>query len=84
MCSCYLAYANIPRLCHACNITPEGSEDPSHVCNFLYMDAINEKCNKAMTVSPNNYDNNANILTMTKEQLKHSQQIKQLQLQQLS
>jgi len=50
MCGHYLAYANIPRLCHACNVTPEESEDPSHVCNFLYIQEFNEKCNEAMKV----------------------------------
>ena len=48
MCGRYLAYANIPRLCHACNVTPEESEDPSHVCNYLYMQEINQKCYEAM------------------------------------
>jgi len=75
MCGCYVAYANIPRLCHACNVTPEESEDPSHVCNYLYMQEINQKCNEAMKVfSPNNYDNNEDILAMTKEQLKQKLQ----------
>ncbi len=68
MCGRYLAYANIPRLCHACNVTPEESEDPSHVCNYLDMQEINQKC----------------ILAMTKEQLKQKQQTKQQQLQALS
>ena len=35
MCGHYLAYANIPRLCHACNVTLEESEDPNHACNFF-------------------------------------------------
>ena len=35
MCGCYLAYANIPRLCCACNVTLEESENPNHDCNFL-------------------------------------------------
>ena len=48
MCGRYLAYANIPRLCRACNVTPEESEDPSHVCNYLYMQKINQKCYEAM------------------------------------
>jgi len=52
MCGHYLAYANRPRLCHACNVTPQESEDPSHVCNFLYMDDINDKCNEAMKFFP--------------------------------
>ena len=44
MCGHYLAYANIPRLCCAYNVTPQESEDPSHACNFSYMNHINEKC----------------------------------------
>jgi len=50
MCGHYLAYANIPKLCHACSVTPEESGDSSHVCNFLCMDDFNEKCNEAMKV----------------------------------
>lgn len=85
MCGRYLAYANIPRLCRACNVTPEESEDPSHVCNYLFMQQINQKCKEAMKVFfPNNYDNNEDILSMTKEQLKQKQQTKQQELQALS
>ena len=85
MCGRYLAYANIPRLCPACNVTPEESEDPNHVCNYFYMQEINQKCNEAMKIFfPNNYDNNEEILAMTKEQLKQKQQTKQQELQALS
>jgi len=34
MCGCYLAYVNILRLCCAWNVTPEESDDLSHVSNF--------------------------------------------------
>jgi len=43
MCGCYLAYANIPRLCYTFNVSPEESEDPSHVCSYLDIDDINQK-----------------------------------------
>ena len=46
MCGRYLAYANIPRLCHAWHVTPEESEDPSHVCNYLDMQEINQSAMK--------------------------------------
>jgi len=50
MCGCYLAYASIPILCHACNVTLEESEDPNHVCSYLNIDDINQKYKEAMKV----------------------------------
>jgi len=42
---------------------------------------MNQKCNEAMKgFFPNNYDNNEDILAMTKEQLKQKQQMKQQEL----
>jgi len=32
MCGRYLAYANVTRLCHACYVTPDESDDPFHKC----------------------------------------------------
>jgi len=85
MCGCYLAYANIPRLCCACNVTPEESESSNHDCIFLNMDDINQKCKEAMKVMfPKEYDNNDDVLAMTAPALKQAQQDKLDKLQQLS
>jgi len=43
MCGRYLAYANVPRICRACDVTPEDSDDPFHECRFLSMADINAK-----------------------------------------
>ncbi len=85
MCGHYLAYPNIPRLCHACNVTPQESGDPNHVCKYLNMDDINQKCKEAMRVMfLKEYNNNAAILAMTNEALKQAQQDKLDKLHQLS
>jgi len=42
MCGRYLAYANVPRMCCECDVTPDESDDPNHVCNFISMHDIND------------------------------------------
>jgi len=85
MCGRYLAYANIPRLCHACNVTLEESENPNHDCNFLNMDDTNQKCKEAMKVMfPKEYDNNNAVLAMAAPALEQAQQDKLDKLQHLS
>jgi len=44
MCGHYLAYANVPRICQACNVNPEESDNPDHECNF----DMSEMCVYAM------------------------------------
>jgi len=48
MCGRYLAYANVPTICHACDVTPDESVDPNHVCNFISMHNINDLCITAL------------------------------------
>jgi len=62
MCGSYLAYANVPRICHACNVTPEESDNPDHVCTFLSMYDMNEMCIYAMQLyKPQEYGIGAEI-----------------------
>jgi len=48
MCGRYLAYANVPRICRACDVTPEESDDPYHECRFLSMSDLNAKSRLAL------------------------------------
>jgi len=48
MCGRYLAYANVPRICRACDVTPEESENPNHKCKFIAMSDIHDMCLVAM------------------------------------
>jgi len=48
MCGRYLAYANVPRMCHACDVSPEDSDNPNHVCKFISMDDVNDLCLMAL------------------------------------
>jgi len=48
MCGRYLAYANVPRMCHACDVSPEDSDNPNHVCKFIFMDDVNDLCLTAL------------------------------------
>jgi hypothetical protein len=50
MCGRYLAYANVPRLCRACDVTPEQSDNPNHKCRFISMSDINELCLVALNL----------------------------------
>jgi len=56
MCGRYLAYANVPRMCRACDVTPEQSDNPQHVCRFLSMSELDEMCMDALQLyEPNEY-----------------------------
>jgi len=44
----YLAYANVSRICRACDVTPEECDNPDHICNFLSMSEINDLCLTAL------------------------------------
>jgi len=48
MCGRYLAYANVPRMCRACDVCPEDSDDPHHDCNYISMHHINDLCLTAL------------------------------------
>jgi len=48
MCGRYLAYANVARMCQACDVSPEDSDDPYHSCNFISMDEVNDLCLTAL------------------------------------
>ena len=48
LCGRYLGYANVPRICRACDVTPEESDNPYHECRFLSMADINAKSRLAL------------------------------------
>jgi len=48
MCGRYLAYANVARMCRACDVSPEDSDNPYHNCNFISMDDVNDLCLTAL------------------------------------
>jgi len=50
MCGSYLAYANVPRMCRACDVQPKQIDNPYHVCKFLSMPDINTKCRVALGI----------------------------------
>ena len=43
MCGRYLAYANVPRMCRACDVCPEDSDDP-HMIATTYQCIISMIC----------------------------------------
>jgi len=71
MCGRYLAYANVPRICHACDVTPEESDNPYHVCNFLSMYDMNKKCVYVMQLYyPKEYGIEAEVQSLHEDLLK--------------
>jgi len=71
MCGRYLAYANVPRICCACDVTPEESDNPYHVCNFLSMYDMNKKCVYVMQLYyPKEYGIEAEVQSLDEDQLK--------------
>jgi len=49
MCCRYLAYAYLPRICRACDVTaPEESDNPDHQCRFISMSNVHGLCLAAM------------------------------------
>jgi len=62
MCGRYLAYANVTRLCHACYVTPDESDDPFHKCKFISMTDVNLKCLAALQLyKPEEYGIGINL-----------------------
>jgi len=56
MCGRYLAYANVPRICRACDVTPEKCDNPNHKCKFISMSDIHDLCLAGMQLySPEEY-----------------------------
>jgi len=75
MCGRYLAYANIPRLCRACDVTPEESDNPDHKCNFLSMTDINDMCLGALQLyKPAQYGIGIDLNEFTPLEIKEAQQ----------
>jgi len=71
MCGRYLAYANVPRICCACDVSPEDCDNPDHVCNFLSMHDMNEMCVYAMQLyKPEEYGIGSEITSLDEDQLK--------------
>jgi len=71
MCGRYLAYANVPRICCACDVSPEDCDNPDHECNFLSMHDMNEMCVYAMQLyKPEEYGIVKEINSLDEDQLK--------------
>ncbi len=74
MCGRYLAYANIPRLCRACDVTPEESDNPDHKCKFLSMSDINDLCLGALQLyKPAKYGIGIDLDEFTPLEIKEAQ-----------
>ena len=71
MCGRYLAYANVPRICRACDVTPEECENPKHKCKFLNMSDIHDLCLAGMQLySPEEYGIGIEIGQFTEQEIK--------------
>jgi len=44
MCGRYLAYANVPRIRRACDVTSEECDDPNHKCKYISMSDVHDLC----------------------------------------
>jgi len=74
MCGRYLAYANVPRLCRACDVTPEESDNPDHKCIFLDMKDINDMCLVGLQLyKPAQYGIGINLDEYTALEIKEAQ-----------
>jgi len=70
MCGRYLAYANVPKICHACDISPEDCDNSDHVCNSLSVHDMNEMCVYAMQLyKPEKYGTGSEIISLNEDQL---------------
>ena len=71
MCGRYLAYANVPRICRACDVTPEECENPNHKCNFISMSDIHDLCLAGMQLySPEEYGIGIQLDQYTENEIK--------------
>jgi len=69
----YLAYANVPRICHAINVTAEESDNPDHEYIFISMYDINEMCVYAMQLyKPQGYGIGAEIEGLHEDDSAHA------------
>jgi len=66
----YPAYADVPRICCTCDVSPEDSDNPDHVCNFLSMHDMREMCVYAMQLyKPAEYGIGSKINSLDEDQL---------------
>ncbi len=48
MCGRYLASTNVSRMCWACDVSPEGNDNPYHIYNSISMHDVNDLCITAL------------------------------------
>jgi len=71
MCGRYLAYANVPRICRACDVTPEECDDPNHKCKFISMSDIHQLCLAGMQLyNPEEYGIGIDLGRFTEKEIK--------------
>jgi len=74
ICGRYLVSANVPRLCRACDVTREESDNPDHKCNFLAMTDINDMCLVALQLyKPAEYGIGIDLDEFTALEIKEAQ-----------
>ena len=73
MCGRYLAYANVPRICRACDVTPEECDDPNHRCRFISMSDVYQLCLAGMQLyNPEEYGIGIDLGDFTEKHIKEA------------